>query len=82
MKKTSIGLVVLMWVLALSAATVSAAPVSHCEGNGDPAFQKVEGRGTFVVDGLVITVDGATVSFADEFGDPVVVEFCVKASTG
>jgi len=56
--------------------------VAHCADHNDEAFTKVDGQGVFTVDGLVVTVDGPNVSFTDEAGDPIVVDFCVKAADG
>ncbi len=83
MKKAFVTFAALTWVLALGTVAANAAsPVSHCSGHNDPTFTKAEGQGAFDVDGIVVTVAGPTVSFADELGNPIVVEFCVKAALG
>lgn len=74
---------VLVWVLALGAVGAWAAPpVSHCDGHNDGTVTKVEGQGVFDVGGLVVTVDGPTVTFTDGAGTTVDVSFCVKAALG
>ena len=82
MKKTLIAFAVLTSVLALGTVAATASPVAHCSGHNDPAFTKVEGQGVFDVDGIVVTVAGPTVTFTDAFGNPVDVDFCVKAALG
>ena len=72
-------------VLAVVVATVGLVPGSasaktaHCDGH--TVSPKVEGEGIFDVDGIVVTVDGPTVTFTDAYGDPVVVDYCIKAGT-
>lgn len=82
MRKTFMAMAVSALVLGTGIVSASAAPEFHCFAHDDPAFTKVEGQGTFVIDGVVVTVSGPTVSFADEYGNPVTLEFCVKASGG
>ncbi|MGQ0668470.1 MAG: hypothetical protein ACT4PO_02155 [Actinomycetota bacterium] len=83
MKKTFVALTVLAITGALGAVGVSAAPaVSHCDGHNDASVTKVEGQGVFDIGGLVVTVDGPTVTFTDGAGNPVDVLFCVKAALG
>jgi hypothetical protein len=67
-------------IVATGAVSVTAAPpvMMHCAGH--ETADKVEGEGTFVVGDVTITVDGPTVYFTDAVGNPVVVEFCVKAA--
>lgn len=81
MKRVLVGVAVLATVFAMGAVGVSAdMPTFHCVGNGDESFTKVEGQGVFEVDGIVVTVDGSTVTFTDADGNPVVVDLCVKAA--
>jgi hypothetical protein len=72
-------------VMAVVVAAVGLVPgtasakTAHCDGH--TVAPKVEGEGTFVVGDIVVTVDGPTVTFTDAYGDPVIVDYCIKAST-
>jgi hypothetical protein len=81
MRKTFVAFTTLA-IMALGAVGATAAPPSHCDGHSDEGVTKVEGQGTFDLGGLVVTVDGPTVTFTDGAGNPVVVSFCVKAAVG
>lgn len=82
MRKGVLLVSVFATIMALGAVGTASAATDHCSGHDDSAFNTFEGDGVFSIDGLVVTVSGSTVSFADENGDPVDVTFCVKASTG
>jgi hypothetical protein len=82
MKKVTVIVAVFAWVVALGAMGMASAATAHCAGHNDASFDKLEGQGTFTIHGVVVTVDGDTVSFEDELGNPVEVVFCVKAGTG
>lgn len=79
MKRALLVMAVVVATVGLVPGTASA-KTAHCEGH--TVSPKVEGEGTFNVDGVVVTVDGPTVTFTDAYGDPVVVDYCIKASTG
>ena len=61
----------------LFGTSAASAATTHCPDHTTET--KFEGAGTFQVDGITVTVMGRTVTFTDANGDPVVVEFCVKA---
>jgi hypothetical protein len=79
-RRTLLLLAVVASVFALNTALAQSA-VAHCEGHNDGSATKVEGQGVFFVGDVVVSVDGPSVSFTDAAGNPVVMQFCVKAGT-
>ncbi|MGH2555430.1 MAG: hypothetical protein ACRDHO_06905, partial [Actinomycetota bacterium] len=79
-RRTLLLLAVVVSVFALNMALAQSA-VAHCEGHNDGAVTKVEGQGVSFIGNVVMTVDGPSVSFTDAAGNPVVMQFCVKAGT-
>lgn len=77
MRKYLATLAVLVGLVGLLTVPASAAPPVdlHCPDHNSASVIKIEGEGTFVVDGVTAVVSGATVTFNSD------VEFCVKAST-